>query len=72
MIGETGSGKTTQITQYMAEVLGVSESRKSAADCGVSVSHETYKLGPKCLPILFWGFLVIVIVQRSPKPYSNY
>ena len=27
---------------------------------------------PKYLRILFWWFLIIIIVQWAPKPYSNY
>ena len=28
--------------------------------------------GPQEFPILFWGFLVVIIVQYTPRLYSNY
>ena len=29
--------------------------------------------GPQQMPILFWGFLIIInIASYTPKPYSNY
>ena len=35
-------------------------------------SKEGTLIWAKYLPILFWGFLIIFVVQYTRKPYSNW
>ena len=68
MIGETGSGKTTQITQYLAEVgfcvsgkIGCTQPRRVAAmsvakrvseEFGCRLGQEVYILSLLCIALL--------------------
>ena len=38
----------------------------------VNPSPETFHVGALIIRIWFWGFLIIIIVYYTPKPYSTY
>ena len=78
VIGETGSGKTTQMTQYLAEAgytsrgrIGCTQPRRVAAmSIAKRVSEEVgCRLGEEVrCPWLWFGGLALFVVGASPGP----
>ena len=86
MIGETGSGKTTQITQYLAEVgfcvsgkIGCTQPRRVAAmsvakrvseEFGCRLGQEVYLLSLLCRALLH-SLFVCLSVSLSLSLFIN-
>lgn len=82
VIGETGSGKTTQITQYLAEAgytvkgkIGCTQPRRVAAMSVAKRVSEEFgcRLGQEvCLCSLFLSFITVIISAAEATLYSPF